>query len=1007
MALLHVIALLILIGVLIIAGYKMVAPLVERGKINRTKTTIQSNIDAIASWTAAHCRLPDAGATATGFINVVQNPYDAWGIQLAYLYAPELATNSSCAQICGLSSTKFFVNAVGDSVAFVIASSQYSPTFHDQLILGSKLNGATLTSATLITSAGGSVEGTLNQLVATPPDILRVVTLNELKARIGCAGYTLGRLRILNNELPNAYTDSYTSYVANLFGDGGAPAYSWTLVSGPAWLHLTSTGVFSIATLPTTGSYTVVAQVTDQNGTTVQRTYTLKVQTRTSSPSGGGDGINNDNGDAGSGTTTGTGFASNGNLIAFGLNQNNTAGCFFYPYNFPLLGKTLRAYWNFCYAGIDTSPTSSNLADGYTFALMQASNPTTYCGTGTTYNATTNPFYDCTYSGHLGEFLAYCGLPGQSIAAEFDIFPSSARNDPSSSYNHLAIVKATSTHSGPPLSGLYGDNTHGIGGNPACDGTNPACLFGTVSGHNYPATWLENDGCTTDHSTHNARVEIHTRCNSDCSQCETNSCSTNTLIKVWIDRGWLGSCSGTCDGTAITASKCTGTCNGTCDGSSITNAQCIAPAWRGLCTGTCDGTSVTSAKCVGKCTGTCDGTSITNASCINKDWYLPCTGTCDGAAITNAKCLITTAGTGKCTGTCDGSAISNAVCNKNAFINLGTNETLQADLSYCTTLPTALNQYKVGFTQATGGAVQYGYIGDFLLKSYGSCPSATIAPATLPTGTVGVPYSVTLSATGGTAPYSNWQWSASNISGITASTLPPGLSLSSSGVISGTPTTAGTYNTILVSVDDACSADTCTNTVSKSYSLTIASPPAPTCTLSANPAIVAYNGTTSFTWSITNGPASGTWSIAPGGSCSSFSSSTGGTCTSGSQTSSGTTIYTLTVSNSGGSNSCSASINTGCANYRVWNATGATTDFIVNGTCRNNVGNGGEITTSTNRLLPPGTTSITRLSNSGTCGGTIQGAITYNQAMQADITANGGDGDCQVYYSTGDTVTDR
>lgn len=50
----------------------------------------------------------------------------------------------------------------------------------------------------------------------------------------------------------------------------------------------------------------------------------------------------------------------------------------------------------------------------------------------------------------------------------------------------------------------------------------------------------------------------------------------------------------------------------------------------------------------------------------------------------------------------------------------------------------------------------------------------------LPNAQVGVPYSQHLAATGGTAPYT---WS------ITAGSLPPGLSMDSTGLISGTPTT--------------------------------------------------------------------------------------------------------------------------------------------------------------------------------------------------------------------------
>jgi hypothetical protein len=67
-----------------------------------------------------------------------------------------------------------------------------------------------------------------------------------------------------------------------------------------------------------------------------------------------------------------------------------------------------------------------------------------------------------------------------------------------------------------------------------------------------------------------------------------------------------------------------------------------------------------------------------------------------------------------------------------------------------------------------------------------------ISTSSLPGATVGSPYSATLTAGGGNGPY---MWS------ITSGALPPGLSLSSSGVISGTPTTTGTYNFTIQVVD--------------------------------------------------------------------------------------------------------------------------------------------------------------------------------------------------------------
>lgn len=64
-----------------------------------------------------------------------------------------------------------------------------------------------------------------------------------------------------------------------------------------------------------------------------------------------------------------------------------------------------------------------------------------------------------------------------------------------------------------------------------------------------------------------------------------------------------------------------------------------------------------------------------------------------------------------------------------------------------------------------------------------ACATITLAPATLPGGTVAVAYSHTHTASGGAAPHSF---------GVTAGTLPAPLTLTSAGVLSGTPTAAGT-----------------------------------------------------------------------------------------------------------------------------------------------------------------------------------------------------------------------
>jgi hypothetical protein len=76
-----------------------------------------------------------------------------------------------------------------------------------------------------------------------------------------------------------------------------------------------------------------------------------------------------------------------------------------------------------------------------------------------------------------------------------------------------------------------------------------------------------------------------------------------------------------------------------------------------------------------------------------------------------------------------------------------------------------------------------------------------VTTTSLPGATLGSAYSATLAATGGTPPYS---WS------VSAGSLPPGLSLSSSGTISGTPAEAGTYSLTIQAADSSSPRQTAT-----------------------------------------------------------------------------------------------------------------------------------------------------------------------------------------------------
>ena len=213
-----------------------------------------------------------------------------------------------------------------------------------------------------------------------------------------------------------------------------------------------------------------------------------------------------------------------------------------------------------------------------------------------------------------------------------------------------------------------------------------------------------------------------------------------------------------------------------------------------------------------------------------------------------------------------------------------------------------------------------------------------ITTSSLPSGTQNTSYSNAVAATGGTTPYT---WS------ISSGALPAGLSLASStGLISGTPTAAGTFS-FTASVADAGSPAQV-----KSVSLSIAVASAPlaitTSSLSSGTQSTAYSsslsasgGTTPYTWSITSGGLPAGLSLASG---------TG--LISGTPTAIGTFSFTATVTDAGNP------AQTKSANLSMVVATAAlaiTTTSLSGGTANVSFSSGLNATGGT----PPYTWSIT------------------------------------------------
>jgi hypothetical protein len=160
-------------------------------------------------------------------------------------------------------------------------------------------------------------------------------------------------------------------------------------------------------------------------------------------------------------------------------------------------------------------------------------------------------------------------------------------------------------------------------------------------------------------------------------------------------------------------------------------------------------------------------------------------------------------------------------------------------------------------------------------------PAVSITTTSLPAAIAGVAYSDSLSASGGTAPF---QWS------VASGSLPPGITLSSGGVLSGTPSSAGSFpfTVALKDADGATDMQALTLTVAAAVSIATASLPGGTVGVAYSQVLVAAGGTGAYTWSVSAG------TLPPG-----LTLSASGTIT-GTPTRAGAAYFTV-VAASGGS----------------------------------------------------------------------------------------------------------
>ncbi len=161
-------------------------------------------------------------------------------------------------------------------------------------------------------------------------------------------------------------------------------------------------------------------------------------------------------------------------------------------------------------------------------------------------------------------------------------------------------------------------------------------------------------------------------------------------------------------------------------------------------------------------------------------------------------------------------------------------------------------------------------------------PPVSVSTTSSAGGMVGFPYSTTVAARGGVAPYS---WT------VTSGSLPAGLTLSSSGAITGTPRAAGTFE-FTVQVADS---DDPIETGTRSLSVTVAPPPVSISTASLAGGMVA--SPYSRTLSGTGGLPPYSWSLATGSLPPGVTLRSSGTIA-GTPTTAGTFFFTVRVADS-------------------------------------------------------------------------------------------------------------
>jgi len=235
---------LVIIGILVSLGVALIGPLTKRAKYIESKEIVDAATESVISYGASNKKLPlqddfTPDSTIDEFVEIVRNPKDAWTKTLYYIVDSNLITipTGSIDAICGRKTTDLTIcrdtactvaNSI-TNVAFIVISGADNYNVQTGTITGAPCPAGTCVRVYEVdtpdiddcTNSTNCPNYPSAEMINRPEpydDIVKWVTLDELRIKAGCVG---AQLKILNNELPSGFRCS--PYNVSIYAEGGVP----------------------------------------------------------------------------------------------------------------------------------------------------------------------------------------------------------------------------------------------------------------------------------------------------------------------------------------------------------------------------------------------------------------------------------------------------------------------------------------------------------------------------------------------------------------------------------------------------------------------------------------------------------------------------------------------------------------------------------------------------------------------------------------------------------------